>query len=94
MFPEETINYPYSDCEDRSIMFSYLVKRLLNLDVIGVKYKDHIATAVAFSSKISGANFRYKDKRYTVSDPTYINANAGTIMPQYKNSKFKIISLR
>ena len=49
MFPEETIFYPYSDCEDRSIMFSYLVKSLLNLDVVGVKYPDHLATAVAFS---------------------------------------------
>jgi len=94
MFPEETINYPYSDCEDRSIMFSYLVKNLLNLDVVGVRYNDHLATAVAFSSKLSGANFRYKGTRYTISDPTYINANAGMAMPQYKNSKFKIISLR
>ncbi len=94
MFPEETIFYPYSDCEDRSIMFSYLVKNLLNLDVVGVKYKDHLATAVAFSSKISGDNFKYKGTKYTISDPTYINANAGMAMPQYKNSKFKIISLR
>lgn len=94
MFPEETIFYPYSDCEDRSIMFSYLVKNLLNLDVVGVKYKDHLATAVAFSSKVSGDSFRYKNTKYTISDPTYINANAGMAMPQYKNSNFEIISLR
>ena len=94
MFPEETINYPYSDCEDRSIMFSYLVKNLLNLDVIGVKYNDHLATAIAFSSKISGDSFKYKGRRYTLSDPTYINANVGMTMLQYKNSQFKIISLR
>ncbi len=94
MFPEETIFYPYSDCEDRSIMFSYLVKSLLRLDVVGVKYSDHLATAVAFSSNVSGDKFKYKNKHYTISDPTYINANVGMAMPQYKNSKFKIISLR
>jgi len=94
MFPEETINYPYSDCEDRSILFSYLVKSLLNLDVIGVKYNDHLATAVALSSKVTGANFKYKGTRYTISDPTYINANVGMVMTQYQNSKFKVISLR
>jgi hypothetical protein len=94
MFPEETINYPYSDCEDRSIMFSYLVKNLLGLDVVGVKYPNHLATAVAFSSEINGANFIYKGIRYTISDPTYINANAGMTMTQHANSKFKIISLR
>jgi len=94
MFPEETINYPYSDCEDRSIMFSYLVTNLLKLDVVGIKYNDHLATAVAFSTELSGANFKFKGTKYTISDPTYINANAGMTMPQYKNSKFKIISLR
>jgi len=94
MFPEETVNYPYSDCEDRSILFSYLVKNLLKLEVVGLKYNDHLATAVAFSSDISGDNFNYKGKKYTISDPTYVNANAGISMPQYKNKNFKIISLR
>jgi hypothetical protein len=94
MFPEETVFYPYSDCEDRSIMFSYLVKNILGLDVVGVKYSDHLATAVAFSSNVSGANFKYKNKIYTISDPTYINANAGMAMPKYKDSKFDVIALR
>ncbi|MGB3750342.1 MAG: hypothetical protein WA945_02140, partial [Arcobacteraceae bacterium] len=94
MFPEETIFYPYSDCEDRSILFSYLVKNLLNLDVVGVKYNDHLATAVAFSSKISGDGFNYKNTKYTIADATYVNANAGMAMPKYKNTKFEIISLR
>lgn len=94
MFPEETVNYPYSDCEDRSILFSYLVKNLLKLDVVGVKYNDHLSTAVAFSSKISGDSFYYKNTKYTIADATYVNANAGMSMPQYKNSDFKIIALQ
>jgi hypothetical protein len=94
MFPEETINYPYSDCEDRSILFSYLVRNLLDIDIVGVKYNDHLATAVNFSSNLSGNNFFYKGKQYTIADPTYINANAGMAMPQYKNSKFQIISFK
>ncbi len=92
MFPEETIFYPYSDCEDRSIIFSYLVKNLLNLDVIGIKYHDHLATAVAFSSNVRGDGLMYNDKNYTIADPTYINANIGMAMPKYKNQKFEIIS--
>ena len=94
MFPEETVNYPYSDCEDRSILFSYLVKNLLKLDVVAVKYSDHLATAVALSSKISGDSFNYKNTQYTIADATYINANAGTSMPKYKNSRFKIIDFQ
>ena len=91
LFPEETLYYKYSDCEDRSIIFSYLVKNLLGLDVVGLKYSDHLATAVNFSTKINGDNFKYKNKTYTISDPTYINANSGMTMPQYKNKPFTII---
>lgn len=94
MFPEETVNYPYSDCEDRSILFSYLVKNLLKLEVVGLKYKDHLSTAVALSSSVSGDSFDYKGTKYTISDPTYVNANVGISMPQYKNKAFKVISLR
>ncbi|MDX9743752.1 MAG: hypothetical protein RBT59_08055 [Arcobacteraceae bacterium] len=90
-FPEETIYYPYSDCEDRSILFSYLVENLLGLDVVGLKFEDHLATAVQFSSKIDGDSFLFEGKRYTISDPTYINANAGMTMPNYKNKSFEVI---
>lgn len=91
LFPEETIYYNYSDCEDRSILFSYLVKNLLGLDVVGLKYKDHLATAVAFSTKISGDGFQFQNKRYTITDPTYVNAKAGMSMPKYKNAQFELI---
>ena len=94
MFPEETVYYPYSDCEDRSIMFNYLVKRLLSLNVVGVRYTDHLASAVELSSTIKGSKFNYKNKTYTITDPTYINANAGMVMPKYKNSNFKVIEIQ
>jgi len=31
LYPLETLHYPYSDCEDRSALFSWLVENLLNL---------------------------------------------------------------
>jgi hypothetical protein len=91
LFPEETLYYPFSDCEDRSIIFSYLVENLLGLDVIGVKFKDHLATAVQFSGNGIGTRFKYNGTIYTIADPTYINANVGMIMPQYKNKAFTLI---
>jgi hypothetical protein len=33
-FPEETLYYPYCDCEDRSILLSRLVRDLLGLKAI------------------------------------------------------------
>lgn len=91
MLPEETIFYPYSDCEDRSIMFSYLVKIILDLKVIALKFNDHLATAVKLNTKIDGDSLIYKNERYYIADPTYINANIGMTMPQYKDGKFLVI---
>lgn len=93
-FPEETFFYPYSDCEDRTILFSYLVKHILGLNVVGVKYNDHMSTAIELSpstntTKLDG--FRYKNRHYTLADPTYVNANIGITMPEYKHKKYEII---
>lgn len=90
-FPEETLYYPYSDCEDRSIIFAYLVKNLLGLEVVGIKYSNHLSTAVKFSTKINGDSIIYKNRVYTICDPTYINANCGMAMPQYKHKSFSVI---
>jgi len=91
LFPEETLYYPYSDCEDRAILFSWLVKSLLGLDVIGLDYPGHVAAAVHFNFDVEGDNVLYQGKKYTVTDPTYINANAGMTMPNYKNTKPTLI---
>ena len=88
---EETLHYPSSDCEDRSIFFSFLVKNLLHLDVVGLDYPGHIATAVKFNSDLSGDLISYNGYNYLICDPTYINANAGMVMPQFKNIEPKVI---
>jgi hypothetical protein len=84
LFPEETLFYPYSDCEDRAVLFAWLVKSLLNLDVVGLDYPGHVAAAVHFNEVASGDSISYQGKRYTVADPTYINAVAGMSMPNFK----------
>ncbi len=93
LMPEETMYYPSSDCEDRSILFSYLVTHLLGLRVIGLDYPGHIATAVQFHTPIGGKTVTYKNMPFTICDPTYVNADAGMCMPQFENVKPKIISL-
>jgi len=92
-FPEEVFYYQYSDCEDRAVLFACLVKNLLNLEVIGLKYKGHIATAVKFDEDVSGDYFIYKGQKYIVCDPTYLNAPLGMSMPQFAYAKADIIEL-
>lgn len=92
LFPEETLFYPYSDCEDRAVLFAWLVKSLLNLDVVGLDYPGHVAAAVKFNETVKGDNINYNGERYVITDPTYVNANAGMTMPDFKKYKPKVIA--
>ncbi|HED34799.1 MAG TPA: hypothetical protein ENJ08_11440 [Gammaproteobacteria bacterium] len=91
LFPEETLHYPYSDCEDRAVFFAWLVHNLLGLEVIGLDYPGHIAAAVKFNGDVPGDSVNLNGKKFVVADPTYVNANAGMTMPAYKNTTPEII---
>ena len=83
MFANETLFYDKSDCEDRAILFAYLVRKLFGITVIGVKYKDHMATALYIP--IVGDSVKAGRRKFVIADPTYINANIGQSMPRYKS---------
>jgi hypothetical protein len=91
MFAEETLSFPYSDCEDRATLFSSLVRRILDLDVIGLHYPEHVATAIKFSEYVAGDAVTVSGDRFVICDPTYINANIGMTMPQFKTVKPQVI---
>lgn len=93
-FAQETLFYPYCDCEDRSILFSRLVRDLVGLDVVLLYYPGHLATAVAFKEEQNGDYLTYKNRRYIVCDPTYINAGVGRTMPGMNNKQAQIIALK
>lgn len=85
LFGEESLYYPYCDCEDRSILYSILVRDLLGLDVVLLHYPGHLATAVKFNEEVYGDCIVLDGEKYVVCDPTYIGANIGDAMPNYKN---------
>lgn len=85
MFAQETLYYDKSDCEDRAVLFSYLVKKLFHVGVIGVKYKDHMATALYIPMR--GDSVKLGSRRFVIADPTYVNANIGQSMPKYRAIK-------
>jgi len=91
MFAEETLSSRYSDCEDRATLFSSLVRRILDLDVIGLRYPEHVATAVKFSEYVAGDAIRVNSERFVICDPTYINANIGETMPRFKRVKPQVV---
>ena len=92
-FPEETLFYPYCDCEDRSILFTRLVRDLYGLKCILVYYPGHLASAVCFTEDVKGDYIDLGHDRYVVCDPTYIGAFIGMTMPGMDNTKASAIIL-
>jgi hypothetical protein len=93
LFAEETLYFPYSDCEDRSTLFAYLTRELLGLEVVGLVFPGHAATAVRFNESVGGDYVTYNGEKYIICDPTYINADLGMVLPQYKNKEVRIVKI-
>lgn len=83
MFAEETLYYDKSDSEDRAALFAYLIKKLLKIGVVGIKYKDHMSTGLYIP--INGDSVNVFSKKYIICDATYKNATIGQSIPKYKN---------
>lgn len=95
LFVEESLHYPYSDCEDRCILFAWLVRQVAGLEVRGVLYPGHLATAVAFRSEVNGDFFQDPTgNKFVMCDPTYIGAPVGRTMPQYVGAEAKLVPMR
>lgn len=101
-FPEETLYYPYSDCEDHAILFSRLVRDLIGLKVLLVYYKtpesrgEHLAAAVHFDKAPSMGNgdaFIYENEYYYVCDPTNWDPRPGVTMEGMSNRGALVILL-
>ena len=93
-FAEETLYYPYCDCEDRSILLSRLVRDILGLKTILIYYPGHLAMAVHFPEEVTGDYIMLDGEKYIVCDPTYIAASAGRTMPGMDNKQARVILLQ
>lgn len=85
--PEEILFYRRSDCDDRSIFYAYLLREILGWnDVAMLLYPGHLAVAVPQRRiGVSGDSVRVNGETYIVTDPTYIGADIGMAMPQFRN---------
>ena len=90
LFAEETLRNPYTDCQDRAILFCKIVKLLCGLDTVLVDYPTHVATAVKLNEP--GDAIIYNNERYVVCDPTFSEAPIGKTMKGCDNTKATIVA--
>lgn len=95
-FAEESLYYPYCDCEDRSILLTRLVRDLLGLRCILVYYPGHLASAVCFTEGgVAGDYIELDGRRFVIADGTITGwgAPVGRTMTGMDNSKATVILL-
>lgn len=94
-FPEESLYYPYCDCEDRSILVTRIVRDLLNLRCVLVYYPGHLAAAVEFTQgEPAGDYIECGGHRFFIMDATILSgAPVGMTMRGQDNSSAKVILL-
>lgn len=93
LYPDETFYYPYCDCEDRSILFSCLVRELVGLDVVLLNYPGHLAAAVHFNEEVKGDYLVVDDKTYVIADPTFIGAPVGRCAKEFRSATPIIVKI-
>jgi len=91
LFAEESIFYPYADCEDRAVLLAQLVKHFLGLKTIAIIYPGHVSLGVNINETIDGTSVVYDNHNYYIADPTYIGAKIGMVMPEYENTTPEVI---
>ena len=94
MFAEEAIYYPFTDCEDRSVLLTQLLRHYTGLPVIGLDFPEHVAIGVSLKDNIPGDFVTFRGERYYICDPTFIGAEAGVAMEVVKGTKPNIIFVR
>ncbi len=93
-FSEETLFYPFCDCEDRSILLTRLVRDLLGLKCVLIYYPGHLASAIEFTEgNVNGDYVMLDNHKYIIADGTYINASIGRTMPGMDNKTATAILL-
>lgn len=84
MVPDEVIHYDYSDCDDRAVLFGWLVRNYTGQKVAALLYPGHLANAVHFHKGNPPGDYVMVDGlEFVVADPTYVHAPIGLTMPDF-----------
>ncbi|MEI6679548.1 MAG: hypothetical protein WCL21_13120 [Mariniphaga sp.] len=92
-FPEAILAERTGDSNSKTVLFSSLVRTLLRLQVVGVRFPGYFSAAVSFDEPFDGEAYNWKQRKYTITDPTYLNAPIGVIMPEFSGLIPQLIDL-
>ncbi|NEW82911.1 MAG: hypothetical protein GZ094_11180 [Mariniphaga sp.] len=92
-FAEEVIASKSGDDTSKAVLYSWLVRILLHLPVVGVQFPDYYSTAVCYDTPVDGNYYYLNRDKYYITDPTYLNAPIGVTMPAFEGLTPQLIDL-
>ena len=92
-FAEEVIASKSGDDRSKAVLFSWLVRDLLRLPVVGVQFPGYYSTAVCYETPLDGNYYYFNKEKYYITDPSYINAPIGVTMPVFEGLTPQLIDL-
>lgn len=92
-FAEETMASKSGDDRSKAVLYSWLVRILLRLPVVGVQFPDYYSTAVCYDTPLDGNYYYLNHDKYYITDPTYLNAPIGVTMPVFEGLTPQLIDL-
>ena len=92
-FAEEIIASKSGDDRSKAVLYSWLVRILLHLPVVGVQFPEYYSTAVCYDSSLDGNYYYLNREKYYITDPTYLNAPIGVTMPAFEGLTPQLIDL-
>ena len=88
---EETLHYPFADCEDRTFLLNRLIQTFTNWKTVGIRFPNHLALAVELEPETGMDVLRYKGRKWVYCDPTYFGADVGRVPAQYQLSAWEAV---
>jgi len=92
-FAEEVIASKSGDDRSKAVLFSWLVRVLLRLPVVGVQFPGYYSTAVCYDTPLDGNYYYLNREKYYITDPSFINAPIGVTMPVFEGLTPQLIDL-
>lgn len=92
-FVEEIIALKSGDDRSKSVLFSWLIRVLLRLPVVGVEYPGYFSAAVCYDTPVEGNYYYLNKEKYCITDPTFLNAPIGVVVPEFEGLVPELIDL-
>jgi len=81
-FTDQIVYSKLGDDRGKSVLFSWLVRILLQSPIVGIQFPGYFSTAISFDEPLDIDFYYFNKKKYYLTDPTLREAPIGVTLPE------------